>query len=1342
MMLSISFKREWRSILMMVLIVVLVMANFTVPQAASAAETPAVQAQYFVSPSGNDANPGTIDEPFRTIQHARDIVRSVNASMTGDIYVYLRGGNYQVSSTIEFTPSDSGTNGYHIIYQAYPNETPVLNGGVQVTGWTQHAGNIWKAPLDRSNKLRALYVNDKRALMASKTINSLGCYGTYAITAGQADWAWESGSQCDGAKYNLTDFPNIQSNQADVEIETRTTWNTAIVGVRQVTTTPDGANRVALFQEPGAAIAQGSFNGNFQIGGSHKIMNAYEFLDAPGEFYYDRTNKTVYYYKADNEDMTAAQVYAPNNVATILKVAGASTSDHVRNLTFDGITVEHSDWNLSEIDGSVFKQVQQGNLSAIAYAKQNFHAYNYRNVDTEPSAIDIENADGIMLLNSKVEHTGADGISMVNDVSNSKLIGNAANDIGGAAISIGHPQHVYIGDYTSTNHEKYAVDREGVCKNIEIKNNYLYDSGVLFNGSAAIQAFFVDSLSIQHNRIEKTPYVGISLGWGWWNFDGSSGSIVPGVPTTTAQNNDISYNQIIDTMQKLDDGAPIYTLGNQPTTMISNNYLKGVPAGHKYGLHPDEGSAYINFSNNVLDIDPNIMYTINSDDWGRKHDLSITQTYSNVNKISNKNLPSSVVEDILYYQDSVWPLAGYNIALNAGLEGPYRHLASPSHTPVQDAALPASVYINPPTVSIPIQPAGDAANTVWLAPVGTTNFIEGPSMTKANGDAASIAVPQTAGTYHLYVVNAQGNPSAPSQSVVRYALHGTGQVVSKPLTVGKTSLSVDGSMDAILKAVAANEIKDANDTAIADFRTTYDDSYLYLFANVHDTTKDAADKVQVYINGTNPYTLSRDNSTVQGTNYKIAETSGGYRLEAAVPLDHASGGQNSKFDLRVTDGHAAGPVAWNDPDNADTDLSHFAALTWGGPLRLTYVIHGTPTGFDDPQWNNADQIVMDQFVQGTSGATGTAKTMWDDQYLYVRAEIHDPILRKDSRNPWEQDSIEIFVDQDHKRTSNIESDDGQYRINFANEQTVDHRSSGSTFDTVTSTVSDAGGQTAGYNVFARIKLDRIAPQIGTLVGFDVSVNNSDNDKGMRDSVAVWCDVTGQQWQNSSNLGTALLVQDIPSDTGGDQAPPTTTYTIDPETPSGTNGWYNKDVTISLHAEDNANGSGVSGTEYRMNNGEWISYQAPFTLSADGRYQIDYRSVDHSGNVEPFKTFEVNIDRTAPQLAISLDQTMIWPANKKMVPIHVAVASSDSVSGLESVVLTSITSNEKLQPTDIQKANYNVPLIDSSDSFEVRADRSGDGDGRVYTITYTAKDLAGNAATASVNVTVPHDQSNK
>ncbi|SDP93653.1 Right handed beta helix region [Lentzea jiangxiensis] len=746
---------------------VLVSAALLPVTADQARASAAVQETYYVAPDGNDANSGTITAPFKTLPRARDAVRAVNANMSGDIHVYLRGGNYQIASTVDFTPSDSGTNGYRVIYSAYQNETPVLSGGVQVTGWTQHGGNIWKAPLNRSNKLRALYINDKRAFMAAKTINSQGCYGTYSINAGQAPWALESGSQCDGAKYGLTDLPAISRNPDDIEVETATTWQTAIAGVRQITTSSDGANRVALFQQPGAAIAQGAFNGNFQSGGSHKFMNAYEFLDAPGEFYFDKSSQTVYYYKADSENMATATVYAPNNVSTLLRVSGTSTTNHARNITFSGITVQHSDWNLFTVAGSAFKQAQQGNLGNTVYVKGNFHVYYYRNVDTAPGIIQLENADGITLRRNRVQHTGVDGINMVNDVQNTQLIGNYTNDVAGSAITVGHPQHVYIGDHTPTNREKYSAQVEGLPKNIEIKNNYLYDSAVLFNGHSPISAYFADTLTVQHNRIEKAPWSGITLGWGWWNFDGSSGSIAPNRPTTTARNNNISYNHIIDTVQRLNDTAPIYTLGSQPGTTITNNYLQGVPSGHKYGLHPDEGSAHMTFRDNVLSVDKNLTWLINSDDFGRKHDLSITQTYGPINKVSNKNLPNSTIQDILVSSDYVWPAAAHGIAVNSGLEDAYRDVIPLSNLSRPDYALPDSTFVGAGVSSVPIRSIGDGTSTVWLAPLGTTTFTAGPTMTRASGSATTIDVPATAGDYRLYVLDARGSRSAESKSLVR-----------------------------------------------------------------------------------------------------------------------------------------------------------------------------------------------------------------------------------------------------------------------------------------------------------------------------------------------------------------------------------------------------------------------------------------------------------------------------------------------------------------------------------------------------------------------------------------------
>ncbi|MFG6200146.1 lectin [Nonomuraea sp. JJY05] len=879
-----------------VFVAAVLLPTFTGNASASAA----AQATYYVAPDGNDANPGTITSPFRTLQRARDVVRTVNADMTGDIYVYLRGGNYPVGSTIDFTPADSGTNGFRVVYAAYENETPVLSGGVQVTGWTQHSGNIWKAPLNRSNKLRALYVNDKRAYMASKTINSQGCYGNYTVTAGQASWAWESGSQCAGAKYSLGDFPAIAANQDDIEIETATTWTTAIVGVRQVTS--DGTNRIAQFQQPGAAIAQGAFNGNAQVGGTHKVMNAYEFLDTPGEFYFDKTSRTLYYYKAASEDLATATVFAPNNVSTLLRVAGASTSSRVRNITFSGLTVQHSDWNLFNVAGSAFKQAQQGNLGALAYAKQNFHVYYYRNVDMAPGIIQIDNADGLVLQNNRIQHTGVDGITMANDVVNSQLIGNYTNDIAGSAIVVGHPQHVYIGDHTATNREKYPAQVEGAPKNIEIKNNYIYDSAVLFNGHSPISAYFADSLTIQHNRVEKAPWSGITLGWGWWNFDGSSGSIQPNRPTTTAKNNNISYNHIIDTVQRLGDTAPIYTLGSQPGTTINNNYLQGVPAGHKYGLHPDEGSAFITFRDNVLSVDKNVTWLINSDDFGRKHDLSITQTYGPINKVSNKNLPNSTVQDILVSSDYVWPSQAYGIAVNSGLEDAYRNIIPQSNLSLPDYILPASTFVGAGVTSIPIRSTGDASKTVWLAPSGTTSFVVGNTMTRASGTATSIAVPPSTGEYRLYVVDAQGNRSAESKSLVRQGNGGSSQQ-NVTIVGGQSGRCVDVSGSATNGAQA--QLWDCNGQT--NQRWTYTSGkQLQVFGNkcLDAYNRGTSNGTQVVIwdcNGqTNQQWNLNSNGTITGVQSGLCldANGGGTANGTKIILWSCNGGSNQQWSLR------------------------------------------------------------------------------------------------------------------------------------------------------------------------------------------------------------------------------------------------------------------------------------------------------------------------------------------------------------------------------------------------------------------------------------------------------------
>src|SRR6056297_1662933 len=99
----------------------------------------------YVSPLGNDSGAGTEEDPFLTIQKAQEKVRSLTDTMISDINVYLRGGRYEISDTLNFNQTDGGNNEYSVVYKNYPGEIPVIDGGVQINGWTHHEGKIWKA---------------------------------------------------------------------------------------------------------------------------------------------------------------------------------------------------------------------------------------------------------------------------------------------------------------------------------------------------------------------------------------------------------------------------------------------------------------------------------------------------------------------------------------------------------------------------------------------------------------------------------------------------------------------------------------------------------------------------------------------------------------------------------------------------------------------------------------------------------------------------------------------------------------------------------------------------------------------------------------------------------------------------------------------------------------------------------------------------------------------------------------------------------------------------------------------------------------------------------------------
>lgn len=95
----------FRKIISITLVLALVIINCIFSGFDTNAVRAETQVTYFVSPTGSDTNDGSLSHPFQTIIEARDVVRTINSSMTGDIIVNLMGGTYSLSSSITFNLS-------------------------------------------------------------------------------------------------------------------------------------------------------------------------------------------------------------------------------------------------------------------------------------------------------------------------------------------------------------------------------------------------------------------------------------------------------------------------------------------------------------------------------------------------------------------------------------------------------------------------------------------------------------------------------------------------------------------------------------------------------------------------------------------------------------------------------------------------------------------------------------------------------------------------------------------------------------------------------------------------------------------------------------------------------------------------------------------------------------------------------------------------------------------------------------------------------------------------------------------------------------------------------------
>jgi predicted extracellular nuclease len=150
------------------------------------------------------------------------------------------------------------------------------------------------------------------------------------------------------------------------------------------------------------------------------------------------------------------------------------------------------------------------------------------------------------------------------------------------------------------------------------------------------------------------------------------------------------------------------------------------------------------------------------------------------------------------------------------------------------------------------------------------------------------------------------------------------------------------------------------------------------------------------------------------------------------------------------------------------------------------------------------------------------------------------------------------------------------------------------------------------------------------------------------------------------------------------------------------------------------------------------------VNADEPRGLDYNNFNQPllYNPDPFRSSDhdpvvVGIcEATAPVVSVTADPDVLWPPNHKYVDVSTTVDVTDADDN-PTVTLLSVTSNEPDNATGNGDGNtVNDIVILDDDEFQLRAERSGSGDGRVYTITYEVTDACGNSTTASATVNVP------
>lgn len=583
-------------------------------------ENPVMKELYVDAQSKTNGN-GSQNNPFNTIEAAKAHVKTLTKGMTGDIIVNLKG-DFKVDETINFTIEDSGEGIYRVIYRGDGDTT--IHGGRKVTGWKQVEGSkLWQTTLPDVDSFRQLYIGENRGVRSqSKWLYWIdGDYDDPELSYDHAEGFYLKGE----------DFPQEFSKPQYMEMVWLPSWKNIRISVKSIEKQDDG-RLLAKFYQP-EAIGTHTATAPISAKTPYYIENAPEFLDEPGEYYFDRDTKILTYYPTEDEDMNTIECFIPET-EVLLHITGTDKDNTVKNISFEGVQFKYAGWE------------EPTDKAYSVYQAERIFVFDDAGNKTDmliPAHVQVDYAEGVYINKNSFRHLGAVGLSINNQSILCRAEGNLFDDLSASAIT--------IGDFTLAKTDPLSE----YTRKITVKNNLIRRCSVEYM-TPIITGYYVNNVSVDHNDIKDAPYTGVSMGWGWSTV------------YLHSSYNKVTNNKIENVLYKIRDGGHIYTLGESKGGLIKGNYLVKSDES-KGGIYHDNGSAYIKTTQNVFEETPKWLKIT----FGNIHDNVAYDNYSEtpfVNKYANQNNISPATGKV----NGEWPDEAKAIINNAGLEDEYKYL--------------------------------------------------------------------------------------------------------------------------------------------------------------------------------------------------------------------------------------------------------------------------------------------------------------------------------------------------------------------------------------------------------------------------------------------------------------------------------------------------------------------------------------------------------------------------------------------------------------------------------------------------------------------------------------------